>query len=132
MIWKTIWVWLVWWLLSSWLYSWCLRFIIFFLWTHSYLIIYLFSIDLPNHFSISWIFLDSYHKIWSRFFLTKKGNSQALKVWSYTFFLLPIVKDINQPCNLSISRALCSSMELGKCFCCSCVVLMSTCSECYD
>ena len=28
--------------------------------------------------------------------------------------------------------ALCSSVELGKCYCCICVVLMSTCSEYYD
>ena len=31
-----------------------------------------------------------------------------------------------------IIYALCSSVELGKCSCCSCVVLMSTCSEYYD
>ena len=28
--------------------------------------------------------------------------------------------------------ALCSSVDLGKCSCCSCVVLMSTCSGYYD
>ena len=30
------------------------------------------------------------------------------------------------------NTALCSLMELSKCVCCSCVVLMSTCSEYYD
>ena len=40
------------------------------------------------------------------------------------YLLYPVVK--------YIYCALCSSVELGKCYFCICVVLMSTCSEYYD
>ena len=39
---------------------------------------------------------------------------------------------LNLPMVENIYCALCSLMELGKCSCCSWVVLMSTCSEYYD
>ena len=64
---------------------------------------------------------------------TSNGILQR-KIFSYR--TLPVVVPTMDPRIddriAMIGGALCSSVELGQCSCCSCVVLMSTCSEYYD